>query len=135
MVVLLEKVQYMCIDLTANKAGSCPPDNGTDAEGQCRRECNDDADCRGVGKCCARGCSQLCLAPYSAYAPQTTTYSPGTHLTISSVLFATIPYLCVVSNGIYTKAAGSPSSPTFYHWIHFVRSSMAPRSVRFGVRS
>ncbi|XP_052756348.1 papilin isoform X3 [Galleria mellonella] len=59
-----------------NKPGSCPREDSFTTEGACRRECNDDADCRGVGKCCARGCSSLCLEPAAGHALHTTTYSP-----------------------------------------------------------
>ncbi|XP_041970064.1 papilin-like isoform X2 [Aricia agestis] len=47
----------------ANKTGYCPREDGRAADSQCHRQCNDDADCVGVAKCCVRGCSQLCLEP------------------------------------------------------------------------
>ncbi|XP_048486291.1 papilin isoform X3 [Plutella xylostella] len=60
---------------TVNKPGLCPSEQLLATEQACRRECTDDADCRGVGKCCASGCSQLCVAPL---ASATTPYVPST---------------------------------------------------------
>ncbi|KAJ8724119.1 hypothetical protein PYW07_008099 [Mythimna separata] len=45
------------------KAGACPADVIRPYNDTCPQECADDADCRGVGKCCRRGCGLLCLAP------------------------------------------------------------------------
>ncbi|KAJ8724115.1 hypothetical protein PYW07_008095 [Mythimna separata] len=45
------------------KAGACPADAIRPYNDTCPQECADDADCRGVGKCCRRGCGLLCLAP------------------------------------------------------------------------
>ncbi|KOB77775.1 Lacunin, partial [Operophtera brumata] len=63
------------------KVGSCPADGALGTESACRRECNDDADCRAVGKCCSQGCSRICLNPVepTTRAPVTqhvTTYNP-----------------------------------------------------------
>ncbi|KAJ8724113.1 hypothetical protein PYW07_008093 [Mythimna separata] len=55
---------------TILKAGGCPMDETTTNEVTCRRECADDADCRGVGKCCRRGCSDVCLAPVEQTSPR-----------------------------------------------------------------
>ncbi|KAJ8724114.1 hypothetical protein PYW07_008094 [Mythimna separata] len=55
---------------TILKAGACPMDETTTNEVTCRRECADDADCRGVGKCCRRGCSDVCLAPVEQTSPR-----------------------------------------------------------------
>ncbi|XP_026315037.1 papilin isoform X10 [Hyposmocoma kahamanoa] len=75
-----QDTRYSADCRVVNKPGQCP---ATDAavEGlaaSCRRECNDDADCRGVGKCCTVDCSQLCLDPTTATSPvpRTTTYTP-----------------------------------------------------------
>ncbi|XP_037294252.1 papilin-like isoform X4 [Manduca sexta] len=61
-----------------NKTGYCPVEQASTTEYPCPNECVDDADCRGVGKCCARGCGRACAvpdAPTSA-APHTTTHAP-----------------------------------------------------------
>jgi hypothetical protein len=57
-----------------HKAGYCPrlPENGT-----CITECYSDADCRGEYKCCAAGCSQVCVLPYSEPEPVTRPPVPG----------------------------------------------------------
>ncbi|XP_069360607.1 papilin isoform X3 [Maniola hyperantus] len=74
-------VRYSAECRIVNKTGSCPPKIVySTTEGQCRADCNDDADCVGVGKCCERGCSRLCLEPVSLVqsspAPPDTTFSP-----------------------------------------------------------
>ncbi|KAG7298100.1 hypothetical protein JYU34_018868 [Plutella xylostella] len=70
------------ITVKVNKPGLCPSEQLLATEQSCRRECTDDADCRGVGKCCASGCSQLCVAPLASattpYVPSTTGV-PGTY--------------------------------------------------------
>lgn len=43
------------------KAGRCPQVELN--SGECERDCDDDADCRGDYKCCISGCSQICTAP------------------------------------------------------------------------
>ncbi|XP_050354056.1 papilin isoform X4 [Nymphalis io] len=77
---ITQDARYSADCRIANKTGSCPPESVIPAvaDGQCRRECNDDADCLGVGKCCSSGCSQLCLEPLSATspAPRYTTRAP-----------------------------------------------------------
>ncbi|XP_050666052.1 papilin-like isoform X3 [Leptidea sinapis] len=73
-------MQYTADCRTVNKPGECPPLNLLRAltERNCRRECNDDADCLGVGKCCVRGCSQLCMEPTPATtSAPTNIYNPG----------------------------------------------------------
>ncbi|XP_037876208.1 papilin isoform X4 [Bombyx mori] len=52
-----------------NKSGSCPTDEWTSPVSVCETKCDDDADCRGDGKCCERGCSRLCVAPALNTAP------------------------------------------------------------------
>ncbi|XP_028034800.1 papilin isoform X5 [Bombyx mandarina] len=52
-----------------NKSGSCPTDEWTSPVSVCESKCDDDADCRGDGKCCERGCSRLCVAPALNTAP------------------------------------------------------------------
>ncbi|KAF9413443.1 hypothetical protein HW555_008335 [Spodoptera exigua] len=54
---------------TVTKPGFCPTEETTTNEVTCRHECYDDADCRGVGKCCRRGCSDLCLVPVEQTSP------------------------------------------------------------------
>lgn len=75
--------------VTVMKPGVCPADRSRSTESTCRLECKDDADCRGVGKCCARGCSQLCLSPEAPTLPpitpapitqHVTTYRPGNYV-------------------------------------------------------
>ncbi|XP_064073976.1 papilin isoform X3 [Vanessa tameamea] len=77
---ITQDARYAAECRIANKTGSCPPESVIPAvaDGQCRRECNDDADCLGIGKCCSSGCSQLCLEPLSATspAPRHTTRAP-----------------------------------------------------------
>ncbi|XP_061384586.1 papilin isoform X3 [Danaus plexippus] len=66
-----QEILYSSDCRIANKSGSCPSEavSLTATESQCRRQCNDDADCPGVGKCCERGCSHLCLEPVSPTSP------------------------------------------------------------------
>ncbi|KAF9807223.1 hypothetical protein SFRURICE_008616 [Spodoptera frugiperda] len=63
------ETKYTADCRTVSKPGVCPMDETTTNEVTCRRECYDDADCRGVGKCCRRGCSDLCLAPVEPTSP------------------------------------------------------------------
>ncbi|PZC74553.1 hypothetical protein B5X24_HaOG207687 [Helicoverpa armigera] len=51
------------------KPGACPVEQTTTNEVTCRRDCKDDADCRGVGKCCRRGCSSVCTEPVEQTSP------------------------------------------------------------------
>ncbi|XP_050666030.1 papilin-like isoform X2 [Leptidea sinapis] len=79
-VSVTDEMQYTADCRTVNKPGECPPLNLLRAltERNCRRECNDDADCLGVGKCCVRGCSQLCMEPTPATtSAPTNIYNPG----------------------------------------------------------
>ncbi|KAJ8724109.1 hypothetical protein PYW07_008089 [Mythimna separata] len=55
---------------TIVKAGACPMNETTTDEDKCRRECADDAHCRGEAKCCRRGCSDVCLAPVEQTSPR-----------------------------------------------------------------
>ncbi|XP_059058317.1 papilin-like [Achroia grisella] len=71
-----EETQYSADCKKVEKPGSCPREHVFTTETGCRRECNDDADCRGVGKCCSRGCSWLCLEPASNQILHTTPYTP-----------------------------------------------------------
>ncbi|XP_068619320.1 papilin [Battus philenor] len=75
---VLQEISYVASCNIVNKTGLCPPvEELAPLDGSCRRECNDDADCRGEAKCCARGCSQLCTAPAataSSPAPRTTSF-------------------------------------------------------------
>ncbi|KAM3958095.1 LOW QUALITY PROTEIN: proteoglycan-like sulfated glycoprotein papilin [Aphomia sociella] len=71
-----QEMQYSADCKIVNKTGACPREDFYTTEGGCRRECYDDADCRGVGKCCSRGCSWLCLEPSDSQGPRTTTYTP-----------------------------------------------------------
>ncbi|KPJ10062.1 Papilin, partial [Papilio machaon] len=86
---VLQEISYVASCNVMNKTGSCPvAEEMPVLDGSCRVECNDDADCRGEAKCCARGCSQLCLAPAAptpspaaniaatSAAPLTTAYQP-----------------------------------------------------------
>ncbi|XP_045537794.1 papilin isoform X3 [Papilio machaon] len=86
---VLQEISYVASCNVMNKTGSCPvAEEMPVLDGSCRVECNDDADCRGEAKCCARGCSQLCLAPAAptpspaaniaatSTAPLTTAYQP-----------------------------------------------------------
>ncbi|KAJ8724111.1 hypothetical protein PYW07_008091 [Mythimna separata] len=54
---------------TIVKAGACPMNETTADEDKCRRECADDAHCRGEAKCCRQGCSDVCLAPVEQTSP------------------------------------------------------------------
>lgn len=51
----------MAVCLKIEKAGHCPQNNLNSEV--CKRDCDDDADCRGDYKCCVSGCSQICTAP------------------------------------------------------------------------
>ncbi|XP_052743989.1 papilin isoform X2 [Bicyclus anynana] len=78
--ITYDDIRYSAECRIVNKTGTCPPrvDYYT-TEAHCRTECNDDADCVGVGKCCERGCSKLCLEPASlvlSSPPPHTTFSP-----------------------------------------------------------
>ncbi|XP_047994780.1 papilin-like isoform X4 [Leguminivora glycinivorella] len=53
--------QYTGDCAIVDKPGTCPAEQSS--SGSCHVECNDDADCRGVQKCCSSGCSRLCRAP------------------------------------------------------------------------
>ncbi|XP_061722019.1 papilin isoform X2 [Cydia pomonella] len=53
--------QYTGDCAIVDKPGTCPAEHSS--SGSCHVECNDDADCRGVQKCCSSGCSRLCRAP------------------------------------------------------------------------
>ncbi|CAH2045947.1 unnamed protein product, partial [Iphiclides podalirius] len=77
---VLQEISYIAGCNIVNKTGTCPSvEDSPPVDGSCRRECNDDADCRGAGKCCERGCSQLCLAPAevaaTSPAPHPSTYA------------------------------------------------------------
>ncbi|KAJ8713835.1 hypothetical protein PYW08_007455 [Mythimna loreyi] len=72
------ETQYTAECRTIVKAGDCPMDESTTEEVMCRRECADDADCRGVAKCCRRGC--ICVEPVEQTNSQpflTTTIAPN----------------------------------------------------------
>ncbi|CAF4798136.1 unnamed protein product [Pieris macdunnoughi] len=73
---ITQNIHYTVDCRLAIKAGSCPvTEYPITTESQCRRECNDDADCSSDHKCCEHGCSHLCLPP-AAGLLSTTTYSP-----------------------------------------------------------
>ncbi|CAK1550996.1 unnamed protein product [Leptosia nina] len=76
---LSREIKYFADCKPTNKTGFCPPEDPRVSAGQCRSECEDDADCLGVGKCCVSGCSRMCLepAPVTSPAPLTSLYVPG----------------------------------------------------------
>ncbi|XP_013147767.1 PREDICTED: papilin isoform X2 [Papilio polytes] len=86
---VLQVFSYVASCNVMNKTGSCPDAEDMPVlDGSCRVECNDDADCRGEAKCCARGCSRHCFAPAAptpapaaiitatSATPLTTAYQP-----------------------------------------------------------
>ncbi|XP_045527734.1 papilin isoform X3 [Pieris brassicae] len=77
---ITQNIHYTVDCRLAIKAGSCPvTESEITTENQCRRECNDDADCVSDHKCCEHGCSNLCLPP-AAGLLSTTTYSPESQM-------------------------------------------------------
>ncbi|CAB3248675.1 unnamed protein product [Arctia plantaginis] len=76
---LSEGLKYSPECRAVTKPGLCPTDDVFSNEILCEDECKDDADCRGNGKCCTRGCKRTCVEPAeSTPAPViiTTTHSP-----------------------------------------------------------
>lgn len=53
--------QFLPVCRAITKSGECPILTATG--GSCSRECYDDADCRADNKCCANGCSFVCVRP------------------------------------------------------------------------
>uniref|UniRef100_A0A1B0C4R9 Papilin n=1 Tax=Glossina palpalis gambiensis TaxID=67801 RepID=A0A1B0C4R9_9MUSC len=53
--------QFLPVCRAITKSGECPI--LTTTGGSCSRECYDDADCRADNKCCANGCSFVCVRP------------------------------------------------------------------------
>lgn len=72
------QIKYSSECRSVNKPGLCPSNDSLFTD-NCREQCKEDADCRGVGKCCKKGCYSLCLAPVEETTPApitTTTFSP-----------------------------------------------------------
>lgn len=67
---------FVAVCRMINKPGRCP--TRLDYGRACDVECNSDADCRGEYKCCAAGCSTVCVSPDSERAgtTQQTPYYP-----------------------------------------------------------
>lgn len=70
--------------MTVNKTGQCPntlsdqqqqhQQHGADS---CSNECHTDADCRGDNKCCAAGCSYVCVPPADLTTEAPATEAPA----------------------------------------------------------